>query len=129
MTRRAPTSTITINRAIAVDGVRRSLPHISVSALARVMAYVKENDIHDMPSTRSTYRKIRDASLPDTPYGKMMLSLTVTLKSGGKRDLVALNPLGYLWTAYKRGGGFHHMFSKLLESCQCSVEKPLRLVV
>ena len=113
---------------VRINAVRRSLPHLSGSALASVMRYVKDHDVSDVPTSRSCYRKARDSSLPDTPYGPMVLEVPVHTHTAGETyNLSVLNPLSFLYQVYNVGGGFHHMLREAMN--ECSYDKPMRLVI
>ena len=107
--------------------MRRELPHMSASAVAAILAYHKNHATDDLPSTRQSIQDATLQSLPDTPYGKMMIKSSLVLKNGQSRDVHIVNPFGYLYQAFNQGGGFYKMFRRKIEQHPCSPSQPWRL--
>ena len=88
-------------RAAAAMQLRRALPHMSVSALAAFVQVARTTDLDELPTDRKAWAKAKMASLADTPYGPMLLRLPLTsLPPHPNRDLVAVNPFAFLYTAF-----------------------------
>ena len=112
------------------DALRRSLPHMTASAMAALVNFAKDNDISDIAASRKGIQHARDASLADTPFGPQLI--TQTLKGeppNADQSLVLVNPAAYLYNAYKSGGGFFNHLNACVAATPSSVESPWRLVI
>ena len=126
----APTHPVA-ERAVRTMKLRRSLPHMSASAMASVVKYAQDHDLSDLPSSTRGIRRDRDTTLEDTPFGPMLISTSLVGKAGSK-DLVLhmINPLGYLHTAVKQpGSGFSKRFIELWNSKPSTVDNPWRIIL
>ena len=126
----APTHPVP-DRAVRTMKLRRSLPHMSASAMASVVKYAQDHDLSDLPSSTRGIRRDRDTTLEDTPFGPMLISTSLVGKAGSK-DLVLhmINPLGYLHTAVKQpGSGFSKRFIELWNSKPSTVDNPWRIIL
>ena len=110
--------------------MKRTLPHLTTSALASTLQYVKDNDISDMPVSRRSWDKAKMKSLKDTPYGPMLVKLSlIATPPHANREMVAVNPFAYMHTAFHEQGGFFDMLKTKLTSRPSTPEAPWRLVL
>ena len=112
-----------------LNAFRRKLPHVTASALAAVLVAVQLNgvpDIHD----RTGLREARDfQSYAHTPFGPIMQTIDVILKTDVSKQLPVANPFAMLWTAVSECGPFSAFLKKRLLQSPPSVEQPWRIVL
>ena len=126
--KRGPSSESQLSKARRVMAAKRSLPHTSQSAFASMVHLAKTTDLSDFPISRAGYTGARNSTLVDTPYGPMVVMRPLVPKPPhAPRQMVAINPLAYLHTAFRSGGGFFKLLQSSLRSNPPSVEKPWRL--
>ena len=103
---------------------------MSATAFATIMKYAKEHDLSEISGRRRTLREARDLSLPETPFGPTIVS-TPLVGAGASADytLHLINPMSFLYLAYKQGGGFHTALNHALANNPCSHDNPWRLVI
>ena len=117
-------------KAQKVMSVKRALPHCSQSAFTGMVRMAKDMDLSSFPSTRVTYRSFKALSLGDTPFGPMLVSVTLLAKLPyANKELHVVNPFSYLYTAHSTAGGFFDLIQAKVKSTPPSVEKPWRLVM
>ena len=107
---------------------KRLLPHCSQSAFVELVKLAKATDITQLPTTREQYRQDKIKSLPTTPYGPMLV--TVTLKAVApyaNREMTVVNPLAFLHIAFNNGGGFFDFMKSAFVSEPSTPIKPWRL--
>ena len=132
MRRRAPRNSHAekASRAKTAMSLRRSLPHMSQSALAAMVKYAKEHGVDDLPDTRVGWFNARNISLGDTPYGPMILEVVLTaIPPYANRTMLVINPFAYLHVAYMQAGSFHKMLAEKLKNAPCSEQAPWRLAL
>ena len=109
-----------------LNGFRRSLPSMSVSAFS---SFLKEAQKGDLPSL--TERKhVKEATLhalPDSIYGPMLVAAQLKAKQLPNKkpkefeEVLLANPLTMLQAAYGQGGSFHKLVQDTLKSIPCSL--------
>ena len=110
--------------------VRRSLPHVSQSGLVAVVKHAKTHGLDELPTSRKGWFVARNVSLGDTPYGPMLVEVTLTaIPPHANRKMLVINPFAYLHVAYGQAGGFYNMVAKKMRDTQCSHEAPWRLIM
>ena len=120
--------TVAQSKARRLMHMRRSLPYVSSSALASILSYQRSNDTSDLPCSRPSIKSATSSSLPDTPYGSMLVKSSLVCKPPTpNRDITLVNPFAYLYVMFKHGGGFFEMFSRELLEHPCSPAQPWRL--
>ena len=114
--------------AAGTERLRRSVPHVSANALAAIMKFARNNDVSQIATSASAMRRSRDAALPDTPYGPMLVSDTLFAKPPhANKELWLINPLAYLYHAYKSCDGFRRFLDERHGQRPSSVDNPWRL--
>ena len=107
---------------------KRLLPHCSQSAFVGLVKLAKATDISQLPTTREQYRQAKVKSLPDTPYGPMLTTVTLqAVPPYANREMTVVNPLAYLYTAFNTGGGYFDFMKSKLASDPSTPTKPWRL--
>ena len=110
-------------KAQKVMSVKRALPHCSQSAFTGMVRMAKDMDLSSFPSTRVTYRSFKALSLGDTPFGPMLVSVTLLAKPPyANKELHVVNPFSYLYTAHSTAGGFFDLIQAKVKSTPPSVE-------
>ena len=101
-----PMSTEPPNKMRKALQARRELPHMSWNAFSAVIKYSKDHDLSALSYNRSRFREFRDDALAHTPYGPVLVQVTLTSKVPYKnRQLWVVNPFAYLYIAFNAGGG------------------------
>ena len=112
-----------------IEHIRRSLPHMSATALTAILKFAAENDVSEFKTYhRSIWDTALAAALEDTPYGPILLQLPVHTNDG-EESLWMVNPLGYLHTVYQKPGGFQRLVKDTFFSMPCTPERPWRIVL
>jgi hypothetical protein len=100
-----------------LNGFRRRLPHCTASALAAILADVRENGIPEGNTSRNALRDARDLQNSElTPSGAVIQTRTVYDKHDGEQQLTLANPLAILWKACSDCNSFNGFFEQKLES-------------
>ncbi len=130
MKRKPQASEAQMAKAKKTMSIRRTLPHMSGSACTSLVKYAKTHDISDVSSSGKQLREHKMLSLEDTPYGPLLLTLPLYSKPPyANRELVVVNPMSYLYSAYRSGGGFCRMLNETLRDNPSSLESPWRLAL
>ena len=112
------------------NALRRSLPHMTMSAMAALVKYAKEHDISDIPHDRRGLSKSRDVSLEDTPFGPMLIRSPLRGKPPhADTAMILTNPGSYLYSAYRKGGSFFKHINACQSENPSTADKPWRLVL
>ena len=110
--------------------LRHSLPHVSVTAFTNIIKAATEMELSELPSSMAAYRRQRDLSLEPTPFGEVITKVTVVgLTPYPNREMHMLNPLAFLHTACKQGGGFYTMLRAQLAANPSTPVQPWRLLL
>ena len=108
---------------------RRSVPHVSASALADIL---REIDEHGIPEThsRSALKRATDlvANL-ETPYGTVIQTVDVVMESALLMPFLVVSPLAMLWAVVAEGGCFAGLLMLALEANPNSYECPWRIIL
>lgn len=107
---------------------RRSLPHISASALAAVLDEVARSGIPDLRSRYHCQEATALELLGDTPYGPLLTSVKVARIVGGDADVLVINPFAMLHKA-ALSVGFDTLLRKAFARTPCTPEQPWNLIV
>ena len=109
---------------------RRSLPHMTQTALSAFIQYAKEHQVTDLPSSRRSQNRARSATLGETPYGKLVIQVPLTsVPPHANKTMHVINPFAYLHLAMKQGGGFFRLMSQRLASTPSAHDAPWRIVM
>ena len=110
--------------------LRRSLPHLSASALSAVLAEVREHGIPEGGSRWDLAQASEQALVENTPYGSVLDSVQL-VSTGGKKPLKleVVNFPAMLWMAFREGGRFSDLVRRSMVNHPCLPEKPWRLAL
>lgn len=105
--------------------LRHSIPITSKSSLEQTLAYLKEEGLPELTSSKAM-RQANQAFLEKAnTYGPLFQSTTLPTLSGGEQVVQFVNFWSWVHSAYKGGGKFYH----LLKQCIDSSIQPLHLLV
>ena len=117
-------------KAKRLMSMRRSLPHMSGTALAEYITLAKTTDLSTLPSSRRSTNRAKDLTLTDTPYGPCFVEVTLFGDvPHANRIALLVNPFAYVYKAYGEDGGFFKMMSAQLRIHATSSTSPWRLVL
>ncbi len=103
---------------------------MSASAFSTFSRYAQTHDMSDVSSSRWGLQQCRDAAFPDTPYGPVIVSLTVHgVVPAPNRELCVANPIALVHVACKGGGAFKGLIDATMMPNPCTLPKPWSLVV
>ena len=120
----------TAQNAKTTLAARRNLPHMSASAFTEMVNYAKNHDISQLSSSRKRFADFKAITLSDTPYGPIIVKKRLFCQPPhAHRDLVLVNPMAYMHTAFKAGGGFSTMLTNAMRSTPSTPDRPWRLVL
>jgi hypothetical protein len=109
---------------------RRTLPHVSMSALA---AMLKETAARGIPELHHNRQQLAEATAlemnEEGPYGKMLVEVDVVLKTGGIGQILTINPLALLHKAFAQGGSFTDLIIETLKHKPSKPEAPWQLIL
>lgn len=117
-----------------LNGLRRSLPSMSVSAFT---SFLKEAQQGDLP-TLAERKHVKEATLhalPGSVYGPMLLPVQVKAKQLPNKkakefeEVVIVNTLTLLQAAYGQGGSFYKLICDTLHSSPCSLDCPWNILL
>jgi hypothetical protein len=112
-----------------LNEVRRSLPHVTAQALSAVLMVVQREGVPDAHN-RSQMMHARNLQLEElTPYGPIIQTVKLVLKSGGASDMFIAHPLASLWSAVNTCSKFRDFFQERLVAHPPSPEKPWSLII
>ncbi len=112
-----------------LDAFRRSLPHVSGSALAAVLEEIEQSG---MPELRSRWDLGRASTLElghETPYGKCSSTLSLKAKHGSDIKLPVVNPHAFIYRSFQLGGSFTSLVSERLAAVPSTPENPWRIIM
>ena len=115
-------------KLIKLDGFRRSLPHVSASALSAILAEVSKTgtpEVHSRSSFRDASRLLTTRS---TPYGPLLTSMLLHCPDGNTQQIPCVNPLAYLYTVFSQGGSMQQTLQTCFEKHKPSADAPWRLI-
>ena len=115
-------------RAKAAMTTKRSLPHCSKHAFTEFVKLAQDQGVEELPRNRMHLDMMRDDTLSDTPYGPLIVGVSLFAKPPlAPKTVVAINPLAYIYTAFRNGGGFFHFLRSKLMAVPSSPASPWRL--
>lgn len=106
---------------------RRRLPHVSVSALNRMLADIAEHGVPELQRRNSMREATKALIEADNPHGPHIVDLEMEMAGGGKCNVPAVNPFAYLYHAYRESTGCREFMNGV--AAGCSLENPFRLIV
>lgn len=112
-----------------LTSMRRSLPHMSASALAAVLAEIHEHGLPERISRWDIGKATQELMEEPTPYGPLLQSIELVSTSGKPMQLQVANFLALLSKAFAGGGGFTAMLQKRLDLHPCSPDRPWKLAL
>ena len=113
-----------------LNAFRRSVPHVSGSALAAILDEVEQSGLPELHS-RWDLQKATTMELDhETPYGNICDSLKLAAKSGGRDiQIPFVNPHAHLYRAFSFGGAFTKLMLERLAAVPPTPDAPWRLVL
>ena len=110
--------------------LRNALPHLSETAFASFVGSATDHGLSEIASSRTQMSAMKHLHHDDTPFGPVLITLQLTGKPPlVQYNLVAVNPMAYLYTSVKAGGGFSGMIMSVHAQTPSSPDKPWRLVL
>ena len=109
---------------------RRSLPHVSASALASIATAIAEEGAPAGLQNRNELRAARDTICKKTgPYGPILDHASVPGKNGGMIRIALANPFAMLYAALDKSANMRALFQDRLVVYPCSLERPWSLIL
>ena len=112
-----------------LNAVRRSIPHISASALSALLSEIEAHGIPELHNRKQIKEATSAIVKQDTPYGQILLPADVITKTGTTSSVLLANPLALLCVAVEQGGGFSNLMEKRLQESPCNIDHPWKLVL
>ena len=101
-------------------------PHLTQSALAAVLKYVRDNGVPPAVSESSQRRARRKYAMVDTDYGPVVQQLHL---EGGAEDVYVLHPFALLQRTTKECAPFRELLLETLKAKPCSAVAPWGLII
>ena len=89
-----------------LNQLRRSVPHVSKSALEAIIADVKEHGVPDVSGRKDMLVATRSELHQINAYGPLLHVEHIVTKVGGTEPILMVNTLSYLHQAFWQGGSF-----------------------
>ena len=119
-----------IEKAKRTMAMRRSLPHMSGTALVEFIKFAKATNLSTVASSRPALDRAKALTLDDTPYGPLFLEVTLfSTPPYPNRKAFIVNPCAYLYKAFGTDGGFFKMMRAQLQEHRNTSDTPWRLVL
>ena len=112
-----------------LNAFRRSVPHVSASALSAVLDEVSRSGVPELHSRWDLGRATQQDLLQDTPYGQVLDAIQVKSKAGEDILFPIVNPHAHIHTAFSSGGGFQKLLKERLIAAPPTPETPWRLIL
>jgi hypothetical protein len=112
-----------------LNAFRRSLPHVSASALSSILDEVVAEGIPELRSRKHIAAATYAAATAMTPYGTIDKVVPLISTTGEPIDMMVASPLALLWKSVKDCKSFSTMFMNRLAASPPSPEAPWRLVL
>lgn len=112
-----------------LNDFRRSVPHVSASALSAILDKVDSTGVPPAHSRWSIGRASAESCDQVTPYGSIMTMLELILNNGGVVSVPAVCPQAFLFQAFRQGGGFSKLLAQKFRECPPTPERPWRFVL
>ena len=104
--------------------------YVSQSALASVLAEVRELGKVPEACSRSTLKRARDEEINiKTPYGDLMQSVAIDMNNGSQRHFSYIHPLALIWYLCSVSLQFKEFMSDKLRETSCGWQKPWKLIL
>ena len=100
-----------------IDDFRRTLPHVSMTALHKIIAKLEREgipELHGPKQMREASAAILDAP---TPYGPIRQHAVLAQTTGAPYELEVAHPLAMLWTVARTPGGFSSFLQQRFMDC------------
>ena len=109
--------------------LRRSVPHVSASALAAVLAEVERDGVPELRSRKHMMEATEAEILVDGPYGKLITEIELIGCRGQTVRAIVANPLALLCRAFEQGGAFTELVLRCHRSQPSTPEAPWTLIL
>ena len=109
--------------------LRRSLPHVSASALAAVLAEVRESGLPDGGSRWDLAQASEQVLTQPTPYGSVLDQVKMATTSGKQASLLVGNFPAMVWRAFHDGGRFTELVRRTMAQHPSMPDKPWSLAL
>ena len=109
--------------------LRRSVPHVSASALAAVLAEVERDGVPELHSRKHMMEATEAEILVDGPYGKLITEIELIGCRGQTVRAIVANPLALLCRAFEQGGAFTELVLRCHRSQPSTPEAPWTLIL
>ena len=118
------------NKLQRLEQFRRRVPHVSASALSKILAEVEASGVPELHS-RDDMRDARHSMATRlTPYGAVLQDMQLVPKAPhGPIRLLYLHPLAMLYTAFAHADGFSQFFKSRLAEHPPSPRVPWSLIL
>lgn len=107
---------------------RRSLPHVSASALSAILEEVARTGLPDMRSRHSLHEATVAEISADTPYGSLLMSVPLVRSCGAHTSMLVVNPFAMLSRAAS-SVGFATLLQRRFNEVPCTPDNPWRIVL
>ena len=104
-------------KLLKLNDFRRRLPHCTASALASILADVRDHGIPEGSMSRGAFREARDLQNSQmTPFGPVLQSVLIFGKDDSEKQLTIAHPIALLWKAASECNSFStYLHQKLIE--------------
>ena len=111
-----------------LESLRRKSPYVSQSALAGIIADIRENGLPENTSRASMQRATKFSLEQHDQYGPLLEKIEMANNQGGSAIVYATNVATYLAALY-RSSSYRDLLLRTYAMCPCSYEEPWGLCI
>jgi len=112
-----------------LNDFRRTLPHVSVNALAKVIQAIAEGGLPDLHSKSNLMFARNQVLDKPTPYGQLLVTQTLVAAEGDPIPILVVNPFAMLYTAFLECEPFRNLMLSKMAANPSSPEDPWNLIL
>jgi hypothetical protein len=112
-----------------LNAFRRSMPHVTASAMSQILKGIVDEGMPDLRSRNQMREATQGLMNEVTPHGPLLVELPLRKLDGTDHTDWAVNPMAFLFHAYRNDGSFRTLLDETVVREEMSADKPLRLVV
>jgi hypothetical protein len=111
-----------------LNDFRRSLPHVSASALSSILDEISRTGVPDLRSRHCLHEATASEVDAGGPYGGLLCNVELQAVGGGRTNMLVVNPFAMLHIA-ALAPGFAALLRDRLAATPCTPETPWRIAL
>ena len=108
---------------------RRSMPHVSASALRQILKGIVEEGMPEL-RTRNQMGECTQRLMNEvTPHGPLLVDIKFRMLDGSEHTDLAVDPFAFMYHAYKEGGEFKKLMDETVARERVSPANQFKLCI